>query len=276
MVRDGLGRAVRVPHLAHRLVSLAPSVTETIEALGLGDRLVGVSDFCTIPASRTGVRRIGGLLNPDLEAIRALHPDLLIGTTSGNDPGLARQAEALGLPLFILQARDVGEVLAGIRGLADALGESDRGAQLAARLTARLDAVDRRVAARPRPRTLFIIWGEPLVVPGSGAFLTDAIRRAGGASVTDGVTTAHMAYSVETAVASAPEVILTTMDNAALAEQLATDPVWASVPAVRTGRIYVLGDAVVRPGPGVVDGIEEMAGRLHPDGLPSTPADGVP
>lgn len=265
-----------VPRLTRRVVSLAPSVTETIEALGLEDRLVGVSDFCRIPASLTGVRRIGGLLNPDLETIRALHPDLLVGTTSGNDPGLARQAEALGLPLYILQARNVAEVLAGIRGLADALGESERGAQLAARLTTRLDDVDRRIAGRPRPRTLFIIWGEPLVVPGSGAFLTDAIWRAGGDSVTNGVATAHMAYSVETAVASAPEVILTTADNATLAERLATDPVWAAVPAVRTGRIYVLGDAVVRPGPGVVDGIEEMAGRLHPDRFPASPTTRVP
>jgi iron complex transport system substrate-binding protein len=116
---------------------------------------------------------------------------------------------------------------------------------------------------------LFIVWSEPLVVPGSGAFLTDAIQRAGGESVTAGVAAAHQAYSVESAVALSPEVILTTRDNGSLPEKLLTDPVWATVPAVKSGKVYLVGDAIVRPGPGVVDGIEEIAERLHPEAGPS-------
>jgi iron complex transport system substrate-binding protein len=264
VVHDGLGRDVRIQGVPHRLVSLAPNVTETIVALGLTDRLVGVSDFCTLPPDAHGVRRIGGLLTPDLEAIRSLHPDLLIGTTSGNDPGLDAQAGALGLPLYTLQARNVEDVIEGIEALAVVLGEPTRGRALAERLHARLAAVERRTSGSTRPRVLFIIWGEPLVVPGSGAFLTDAIRRAGGESVTADVAAAHQSYSVESAVALAPEIILTTRDNGALPEKLLADPVWASVPAVRSRQVYLVGDAIVRPGPSVVDGIEEIADRLHP------------
>jgi iron complex transport system substrate-binding protein len=276
VVQDGLGREVRIPAVTRRLVALAPSVTETILALGMGDRLVGVSEFSTLPAGLSGVRRVGGLLNPDLEIIRALRPDLLIGTTSGNDPELARQADGLGLPLYILHADDVGEVLTGIGRLADALGEPERGQQVVGDLQHRLAMVARRVEGHARPRTLFVIWGDPLIVPGARAFLTDAIRLAGGESVTAGAPAAHAAYSIEAAIAAAPGVILTTSDNADIAERLRTDPAWAAVPAVRQGKVFVVGDAVVRPGPGVVTGIEDMARRLHPEAYAAVQPDGRP
>lgn len=271
-VHDGLGRSVAVPAAIRRVVSLAPSVTETIVDLGFADRLVGVSDFCTLPPGRP-VRRVGGLLNPDLEVIRTLHPDVLIGTTSGNDPALAGQAEGLGLPLYILNTPDVAAVLASITTLADLLGEPERGSRLASDLRHRLEAVAAGVEGRERPRLLFVVWAEPLVVPGSGAFLTDAIRRAGGLSLTADQAATHPTFSVESAIALAPEVILTTEENAAFAEAIRSDPAWASVPAVKSGRVAVVGNAVVRPGPGVIGGIEEMARLLHPEaGPPGPPA----
>ena len=97
-MRDGLGREIRVPAHPRRIVSLAPSVTDSLLALGSQDRLVGVSDFCELPPGAGAIVRIGGMLNPSLETIRGLRPDLLVATTSGNDPSLARQADSLGLP----------------------------------------------------------------------------------------------------------------------------------------------------------------------------------
>jgi iron complex transport system substrate-binding protein len=266
VVHDGLGRAVSLGTARpSRIVSLAPSATDTLAALGAGSRLVGVSDFCHPPPEAGKVRRIGGLLTPDLEAIRALHPDLLVGSTSGNDPGLAGQAASLGLPLYILDAPDVAHVLSGITGLASAIGEEERGITVVHGLEDRLDALARALAGRPRPRVLFVVWGDPLVVPGARAFLTDAIARAGGVSVTGDVAAAHPTFSVEAAIARAPDVILTTPDNRETAEKLRLDPAWAGVPAVRSGRVAVVGDEVVRPGPEVVTGIEEMARIIHPD-----------
>ncbi|HEV8200788.1 MAG TPA: cobalamin-binding protein [Candidatus Polarisedimenticolia bacterium] len=267
-VHDGLGRLVVIPAPPRRIVTLAPNATDTIAALGLGDRLVGVSDFCQPPPEAKEVRRVGGLLTPDLEVIRALKPDLLVGSTSGNDPGLASEAQALGIPLFILNAETVEQVLEGIGGLGVALGEQAKATALVQGLRARLDAVDRRVAGRPRPRVLYIVWGDPLVVPGAKAFLTDAIRRAGGDSVTDDAPAAHPTYSIEAAIARSPEVILTSEYNRADAEKLRKDPAWQSVPAVASGRVYVVGDELVRPGPAIVGGIEEMARRLHPETAP--------
>jgi iron complex transport system substrate-binding protein len=264
-VVDGVGRRVRAPVRATRLVALAPSVTDTLFALGFGDRLVGISDFCRPPAGAGPIARVGGLLSPSLETIRALRPDLLVATSSGNDPGLAAQAEALGLPLYTLHTPDIPGTLAAVRALADVLGEPDRGRLLAARLEERLRRIETLVGRRRPPRVLFVVYGAPLVVPGREAFLTDALRRAGADSVTAAAPGAWPSYDLEAAIASAPEVILTSAPNRATAERLRRDPAWDAVPAVREGRVIVVGEAIQQPGPRVLDGIEEVARVLHPE-----------
>ena len=264
LVHDGLGRPVEVPLRPRRIVSLAPSVTDYLFALGAEDRVVGVSDFCELPRGSRAITRVGGLLNPSLEAIRSLEPDLLIGTTSGNDPSLGRQAATLGLPLYTLDAPDVERVLDAIRDLAILLDEETRGNERAGHLRARLEAVRARVSKRRPPRVLFIVWGEPLVVPGGSAFLTDALARSGGDSITADASAAWPSFDVESAIARAPEVILTTSRNGAFLDRLRHDPAWAGVPAVRTGRLIVVSEAIERPGPRVIAGIEEVAAALHP------------
>ena len=254
-----------------RVVSLAPSVTESILALGQGHRLVGISDFCPRPPDAPDAVRIGGLLTPDLERIHSLRPDLLVGTTSGNDPDLARQAETLAVPLYILHTPDVERVLIGLEGLSDALGDASIGRRLAERLRGRLAAVAAAVSGRPRPRVLFMVWEDPLIVPGKSAFLTDAIARAGGDSITADAPAAYPAYSVESAIARAPDVILTTEERRDALARLRSDAAWARVPAVRDGRLHALPDSVARPGPGIVDGIEAMARLLQPGAFPEIP-----
>jgi iron complex transport system substrate-binding protein len=267
-VIDGLGRRVTIPASPRRLVALAPSVTDLLFALGLGDRVVGISDFCRPPDDAPPIPRVGGLVNPSLEAIRALDPDLLIATSSGNDPGLGSQAAALGVPLYAVHTPDVAAVLAAARALADALGEEERGRRLARELDDRMAAVGTRIAGRRRPKVLFVVWGEPLVVPGRDAFLSDALRRAGADSVTAGVPGAWPGYDLEAAIGAAPEVILTVPAGAAYFGRLRGDPAWADVPAVRLNRLFVVGDAMQQPGPGVVAGIEATARLLHPEAFP--------
>jgi iron complex transport system substrate-binding protein len=271
-VRDGLGRRIEVPLHPRRIVSLAPSVTDSLFALGAQDRVVGVSDFCELPAGSAAIPRVGGLLNPSLETIRGLRPDLLIGTTSGNDPSLERQAAALGIPLYTLDTPDVGRVLSALRDLAAVLGDASIGGGPADSLQARLDTVRAAVSRRPRPRVLFIVWGEPLVVPGGSSFLTDALARSGGESITADAPAAWPSFDVESAIARRPEVILTTPQNRAYLDRVRRDPAWATVPAVREGRLIVVSEAIERPGPRVVAGIEEVARALHPVAFP----DGAP
>jgi iron complex transport system substrate-binding protein len=261
-VRDGLGREIHLARRPARIVSMAPSVTESLVALGFGDRLVGVTDFCELPEGTVRPARVGGLLNPNLETIRALQPDLLIATTSGNDPSLATQAAGLDLPLYTLHTPEVADMIESLRALARVLGDPGAGERLAGSLETRLARAAGPGTGR-RPRVLFVIWHDPLIVPGREAFLTDAIRCSGGDSVTADAAGAHPAFSLEAAIDRAPEVIFTTPENGAMVEALAGDPAWAAVPAVAAGRLHVLRPAVVRPGPGVVAGIEEMAGYLR-------------
>ncbi len=270
---DGLGRSITLPVSPRRVVSLAPSVTDSLFALGFGDRVVGVSDFCVPPPGTRPVARVGGMLNPSLEAIRALRPDLLIGTTSGNDPSLASEAAALGLPLYTVHTPDVAATLRALEEIAGILGDRGRGEALAADLRRRLDSVRARVAPYEPARVLFLVWGEPLVVPGAPAFLTDALRFAGAASVTADASAAWPAFDLESAIARAPEVILTTEKNRTMAERLPHDPAWAGVPAVRRRRILVVSEAIEQPGPGVVGGIEEFARLLHPEAFEGAPVD---
>jgi iron complex transport system substrate-binding protein len=264
-VVDGLGRRVVLAGVPRRIVSLAPGVTESLIELGLADRLVGVTDFCRLPPGSGEVRRVGGILNPSLEAIGELRPDLLIGTTSGNDPSLASQAESLGLPLYVVDTPDVEGMLRALAEVAAVLDEKQRGEETVARLRRRLDAVRSRVVGLRPPRVLFIVWGEPLVVPGGPAYLTDALRRAGGISVTADAPQAWPAFDLESAIARDPEVILTTPQNRSMAQRLPQLRAWKGVPAVRAGRIHVVSEALQEPGPGIVAGIEEVARILHPE-----------
>ncbi len=270
---DGLGRSIALPVSPRRVVSLAPSVTDSLFALGFGDRVVGVSDFCVLPPGTRPVARVGGMLNPSLEAIRVLRPDLLIGTTSGNDPSLASEAAALGLPLYTVHTPDVAATLRALEEIAGILGDRGRGETLAADLRRRLESVRARVAPYEPARVLFLVWGEPLVVPGAPAFLTDALRFAGAASVTADAGAAWPDFDLESAIARAPEAILTTEKNRTMAERLPHDPAWAGVPAIRRRRILVVSEAIEQPGPGVVGGIEEVARLLHPEAFGEAPVD---
>jgi len=259
---------VQVPQVPRRIVSLAPNVTDALVALRFQDRLVGVTDFCTVP-SGLSITRIGGILNPSLETIRSLRPDLLIATTSGNDPSLQAQAGSLGVPLFTEKTTDVEGTLRSLVEIADLLGDKERGEALAADFRRRLDSVRARTGSLPPPRVLYLVWGDPLVVPGRKAFLTDALRLAGAASVTADAPAAWPAFDLESVISRAPDVILTASRNADLVKRLRSDPAWSQVPAVRSGRIVMVSDALEQPGPAVVGAIEELARLLHPGAFSS-------
>lgn len=264
-VTDGAGRHVELPAAPSRIVSMAPAVTEMLYALGLGSRIVGVSDFCRIPSGAPAPERIGGLVNPDLEKIVSLEPDLAIATTSGNYLEDADRITSLGIPVYTVDTPTVDAVLSTLGDLGRLLGAPDRAASLVGDLRRRIEAVKARVAGRRRVRVLFVVWGDPLLVPGRGTFINDALAIAGADSISSKATARWAEYGIEQVVAEAPEVILTVPDNAAFARALPSDPRWRSVPAVAAGRIHVIGNEIQQPGPGIVDGIEEVAALLHPD-----------
>lgn len=267
-VVDMLGREVRLAGPPRRIVSLVPSATELIYALGGEDRLVGRTDFCDYPPAAKEKPSVGGMISPSLETIATLKPDLVIATTSGNRLETFSRLEQLGIAVYAVHAHRIAEMLDVTRRLAELTGRQAALARLIAGLERRLFAVANAVRPYPRPRVLYVLWPEPLLVPASGALLTELITLAGGDSITANERGDYPRFSIEAAVVRAPEVILLASHGSSGAPPIAKDK-WerlASLPAVRNKRVHAIdGNLAHRYGPRVVDGVETLARAIHPE-----------
>jgi len=256
---DEFGREVRLEKTPERIVSLAPSVTETLFALGLGPHVVGITTYCDYPPEAAQKERVGDTLRPSVERIVALRTDLAIISTSSQLEDYVRKLESAGVPVYISNPRNVEEVLASIERIGDITGAQSAARDLVSNLRNRIDLVEKRVSTLGRPRVLLILGSQPLITAGGDSFINDLIERAGGESISKDEKADYPQYSLETALARQPEVIFMQAGEDNLPERL------KETPAARNGRIYHLDDALIlRPGPRVVDGLELMASKIHP------------
>jgi len=253
-----------------RIVSTAPSVTETLFALGVGDRVVGVTTFCRYPEEARVRPKIGGYSNPSLEAILALKPDLVVG-----DAGtLTKRLAELGVPTLEVRPEDLRSIEDTIRAIARRVGVPDRGEALVARIAAQRAAVVRAVAGRPRPRTLLLLGHSAdslasLYAAGPKSFLGEMLEAAGGENVLADVRTPYPRVSVEEVIGRDPDVILSILSPPADATDAAARArrLWSAYPslkAVRAGAIRVVADdTIVQPGPRVGEKIAILARALQ-------------
>ena len=266
-VKDETGRVVRIPQPVRRIVSLAPSVTETLFALGLGDRLVGDTDFCDYPPEAKQKARIGGPVNPNIEAVAALHPDLVVATREINRPASVRSLEELGIAVYATDPQTVEQVLTSTERLGELLGANDAGRLLVANLRRRLTELDQRLAGLPAKNVLMVVWLDPLISVGRNTFLDDALRRAGARSVIAS-SQAWPTINLEQVVRLQPEYLILSNDNAQQVQRELTElqkrPGWRRLDAVRNRRFIVLSEAISHPSPRLVDGIEQLARSLYP------------
>ena len=249
-----------------RIVSLAPSVTETLFALGLGDRLVGVTTYCDYPAAARKLPKIGGFMTPSLEVIVAQRPDLVIGVSSATDPATAREIERLGLEVTLISLASVSDILRSIKTIARLSGNPDAGERVVRKITRQIDAVRKRVAAAPRRRTLLVVGLRPLVAVGGKNFVDELITLAGGENIAGSAAQPWLNLPEEYVVAKAPQVII---EAGIGTDRSHSVQHWAdlkSIPAVKEGRIYsYAADKILRPGPRIGKGLEEIAGLIHPE-----------
>jgi iron complex transport system substrate-binding protein len=266
VVVDETGRKVTVPQHPERIISLAPSITETIYALGQQDKLVGDTNYCDYPAAATEKPHIGAVLNPGIEQIVALKPDLVIGSAEANRRETADQLAHLGIPLYGLSDKSVDDVLKSIRDLGVLLDSGPQANTLASSLEDRVQAVEHRVTGRPRPRVLFVTWYQPLITVGAHSFVADVIRRAGGQSISNDLPGEWPRLSLEAVLARHPDVILLPKSHTYTPslDEFKTLPGWRELAAVKAGRLYFISDTIVRPCPRLVDSLEEVAAILHP------------
>ena len=273
-VIDEAGRTVRVPQPVQRIVSLAPSLTETIYALGLQDRLVGDTDYCDYPPDAQKKTKVGGAINPSLEAIAALRPDLVLVTKDFNRLETVHALETLGIPSYAVDPHTVADILSSTEKLADVLGAPEAGKALESELRQRLSALQTRLEGIPPRRVLFIVWTEPLISIGKQTFIADALREAGAVSIVDSQQNWPQ-MSMEEVVHLQPDYLVFAAAHFAGGEHdfdvLATQPGWDILQAVQNRRYAVISDAVNRPAPRIVSAIEELARQLHPEAFQATP-----
>jgi iron complex transport system substrate-binding protein len=268
---SGCGTASReeaVTTSPQRIVSMAPALTEILFALGVGDRVVGVTTYCDYPPEARERAKIGGFSNPSVEAILALEPDVVVVNPAGGNRDSALAVETAGVALEVVAAETLSDTYVAIRKLAELCGVEQRGEELAASIRERIARVAERVADRPRVPALYCVQIEPLIAAGRGTLPAELMELAGGINVIE--SDRYPRIGIESVLATSPDVILQSrMDTTDPdADGIALDfwKRWTSIPAVRHGRVFVFdGTTSLRAGPRVADAVEMLALSLHPE-----------
>lgn len=266
-IEDDLGNTITLEKKPLRIVSMAPSNTEILFALGAGDRVVGVDDYSNFPPEANKVEKIGGFSTPSIEKIVSLRPDLVLGTDAHEKflPQLAR----VGLPALLLSPRTVDGVLKSVRKVGRAIGAAEQAEQLADDMSRRLEGVEARYSSSgggALPKVYYEVYSDPMMSVGPKTLIHQVIVAAGGRNIFDDADKDYPIVSSEAVLDRNPDVIVFPKFHGTgclTVEELRARPGWTKVAAVRDGRVYPIdADLISRPGPRIVEAVETLAGLL--------------
>lgn len=261
VVTDDLGRQVTIPVKVMRVVSTAPSITENIFAVGAGDRLVGDTTYCNFPEQAKSVAKIGDTLNPNMETIVALKPDIVLVSTASQIEVFTKTLEANRIAVYVTNPTSLDGVLKNLKQLGELFGTQDTADRLVADLTARVDAVGNKIEGQKPVRVFVQISKEPLFTIGKQSFLTAILEKARAESVTKDVESAYPKLSKETASALNPEAIILSDSE----DNKEPNEVFRNSIAFKKDQILSINaDLLSRPGPRSVNALEKIARWLHP------------
>lgn len=264
---DDLDRTVIITHLPRRIISLAPSITETLFAIGLGDRVVGVTQYCDHPPEATTKPKVG-YIHPNLESVVALQPDLVLAPRELLRADILSKLEQLQITTYVLDATTVDSILTHIQTLGQILRASPAADDLVHRMRKRIEEIKARTAFLPRPRVLYVLNSEPLITIGPGSFIHQMIELAGGSNVAAGARTAYPRLSMEAVLKEDPELILfpTGRSEGIAAGEEERWQRWTTLSAIKFRRLHrVPNDLLNRPGPRIIQGLEALARAIHPE-----------
>jgi iron complex transport system substrate-binding protein len=265
---DEAGRRVEIIGRPSRIVSLAPSITECLFALGADEEVVGVTRFSNYPPRVASRPKVGTYVNVNAERVIGLRPDLVIAIRDGNPRAVVERLAAVGIPVYVVDPRNLEDLFEMVKDLGALLQRQDEAAKLLAELSERLRWIRARVAGRGRPRVLLQVGIDPLVSVSRGTLQDHLIDLAGGHNIATAAPVLYPALSIESVLEARPEVILV---SSMVGETDATLELqkwrrWKALPAVGNDRLFVInGDLIDRPSPRVLAGLEEMARLIHPE-----------
>ncbi len=264
---DDAGRKLYVAKAPTRVVSLAPSITEMLFALGLNEQVVGVTDFCNFPAAAAAKPKIG-YSNPNLESLIALRPELIVAPLEFHRANVLAKLEELKIPVLLLEATSLEQVFAHIHTLGRIFDRSTAAHAMTADMRAQMAEISRRTEGLARRRVLYVINSQPLITVGPGSYIHQMIGLAGGVNIASGAATAYPRLTMETVLKEDPEILIFprgSVETVPRSEQEAWRR-WTTLTAVQHNRLReVPADALNRPGPRVMQGLEALARVIHPE-----------
>lgn len=264
VVTDDTGHTLRLPTPAHRIVSLAPHVTETLFAAGAGAQLVGAVDYSDYPEAAKRVPRVGGYSKLDLEAVAALKPDLVVGWASGNSPAHIEKLRALGIPVYLAQPERIEDVAKSLERFGELAGTQTAAQAAATAFRSRLATLRAQYSTRPAVRTFYQIWKQPLMTVGGNQMISDVIRLCGGENVFADLKPLAPKVTIEAVLAVNPEVIVASGMGEARPEWLDDWRQWKTLTAVKHDNLFFIPpDLIQRHTPRLAEGAEQLCGHLE-------------
>ncbi|MFH1488596.1 MAG: cobalamin-binding protein, partial [Pseudomonadota bacterium] len=264
-----MGRKVVLKEPPRRILPLAPSLTEILYFLGLGDKVVGVTQFSYFPPEADLKPKVGSYIHLNVERIISLSPDLVIGTADGNRPDVVGLLEQAGIPVFIINPRNIRQIVETIAQLGKVCGIAEKGTRLAGSLTVRINRVLEKTSSRAKPLVFLQINIKPIMTVNKNTFHNDLIWTAGGINMARDEPVAYPRISIEEIIRRKPEVIIiSSMQRGGRFEEARREWLkWPLIPAVRNNRVHLIeSDLIDRPSPRIIKGLEKMADMIHPEG----------
>ncbi|CAA9367595.1 MAG: Vitamin B12 ABC transporter, B12-binding component BtuF [uncultured Gemmatimonadetes bacterium] len=266
MATDDAGKQVRLPRAARRVVSLLPAGTETLVALGAGDRIVGRTRYDDLPEV-AHLPSVGGGLDPSLEALVALQPDLVLAFETAGGSRIRARLEELGIPVFAIAPQDTTDIFRNLERLGQLVGRDAAADSIARHVRAELDAVRSSVRGRQTPTVFYVVGIDPPMTAGPQTFISQLIGVAGGRTSVPDVQALWPQISLEEIVHRQPDIVLLPVgkDSAASLARLRSEPGWRELRAVQQGRIATVpADLMNRPGPRIGEAARRLRQALHP------------
>ncbi len=268
---DGLGRSVAIEKTPQRIISLSPSNTEILFALGLGDKVVGVTEYCNYPQAATTKLKVGGFSTVDIEKVVSLEPDLVLATNI-HSKTVIPALEELGLTVVALTPTSLLEVLDSITLVGKITGQNKQATEMVSSLRSRIEVITDKtetLSSKQKPRVFYVTWHDPLMTAGTGTLADDVIRSAGGQNIASDIS-GDKTIDLETVIYRDPQVIVASV-GMGTGEDLPwqyvqTETRLKNTQALLNDRIYKIdGDLIHRPGPRIVEALEQMACFIHPE-----------
>ena len=264
-VTDIKGSSIALDKIPQRIVSLSPSTTEILFALGAGDRVVGATNYCDYPEEAKKVEKIGDYDEPNMELIRKVQPDVVLAGHVKEE--IAEALEKMGIPVIITEAEDFDTIYHSIKLVGQVTGTTVQAEAIVNGMKSKIEEIEAKFKDKEKPRVFYLVWKDPLFTAGSKTFINDVIKAAGGINVAEKVE-GWANYSAEEMIKDNPDMLIAALhstDEGMTREDLSGDRLFSLLECVKQGKVYIMPDdnIISRPGPRIVQAIEDMSKVLH-------------